>query len=250
MTERPYQYPLDLHFDPTFSCEDFIVSHCNEKAIEWIKRWEEWPNNSLLIVGPSGCGKTHLQHIWQQLTGALSIKAMLCKNSGDTTEEMKGRSFTLSDCQQEGFWEHVASAPAVILDDAHTFMGDPEQEEMLFHLLNTLRSQEKAFLIAATHSPTLWGVTLPDLASRLNALMLVHIDAPDDTLIRQLFVKQMGDQHLDVPAEVVEYLILRMERSYSAIRSMVTTLCALNLSNHQRITVPLARQALAHLTTQ
>ena len=52
----------------------------------------------------------------------------------------------------------------------------------LFHLLNLAREERAFVLITARSAPATWRVELPDLASRLRALPVVALAAPDDAL--------------------------------------------------------------------
>ena len=54
------QLILDLPYRPAQGREDFLVAACNEAAVAWIERPEDWPNGLLVIHGPGGSGKTHL----------------------------------------------------------------------------------------------------------------------------------------------------------------------------------------------
>ncbi len=68
----------------------------------------------------------------------------------------------------------------LVVEDADRVAYD---EKALFHLLNLAR--EKGLYRAASRresAPSRWGVALPDLTSRLNAVPAVEIGAPDEAL--------------------------------------------------------------------
>ncbi len=85
---------------------------------------------------------------------------------------------------------------------------------------------------------------MKDLASRLNAAPQAGIGAPDDALIAAVLVKQFADRQLKVDAEVISFMLTRMERSFEAARVMVAAIDALALEQRRNITVPLVRQVL------
>ena len=45
------------------------------------------------------------------------------------------------------------------------------------------------FLFTARTAPTIWPVIIPDVASRLRALPVVTLAAPDDAMLRGVIVK-------------------------------------------------------------
>ena len=55
-------------------------------------------------------------------------------------------------------------------------------EKALFHLLNLARENRLFVLLTAQSAPSRWGISLPDLLSRLNAVPAVEIGAPDEAL--------------------------------------------------------------------
>jgi hypothetical protein len=91
----------------------------------------------------------------------------------------------------------------------------------------------------------MWDTRLPDLRSRLTATPHVEIGEPDDHLIGNLIMKLLGDRGVAVPPELPQYLIPRIERSYVAVQQVVDALDRAALSHHRRITVAMAKRALA-----
>jgi chromosomal replication initiation ATPase DnaA len=65
---------------------------------------------------------------------------------------------------------------------------------------------------------------VPDLASRLRALPVVALEAPDDALLRAVIVKLFADRQLAVDESLVAYLATRIERSFKAARAAVSAL--------------------------
>ena len=57
-------------------------------------------------------------------------------------------------------------------------------------------------------------------------------------------MKMFADQQIDVGAEVISYLVNRMERSFEAARLLVDRLNNASLATKRRITVPLAREVI------
>ena len=116
--------------------------------------------------------------------------------------------------------------------------------EELFHAWNDAQARRKPLLIIADAAPPAWAIKLPDLRSRLAATPQLEIGPPDDRLLGQLIVKLLGDRGIASPAELPDYLVPRIERSYVSAIMIVDILDRVMLSHHRRMTVPLARRAL------
>jgi hypothetical protein len=123
--------------------------------------------------------------------------------------------------------------------------AEDHEEEALFHAWNEAQSSRRPLLIVADAPPPLWEVSLPDLRSRLAATPHVALGDPDDRLIGDLIVKLLGDRGVAVPPEVPAYVVPRIERSYLAVQQAVAALDRAVLSHHRRMTVAMARRALA-----
>lgn len=126
-----------------------------------------------------------------------------------------------------------------LFDDAHQ-----HDEEALFHAWNDAQERRRPLLIISDLPPPAWEIALPDLRSRLSATPHVTIGEPDDALIGNLIVKLLGDRGIAAPPDLTEYLLPRIERSYVAVQQIVDLLDRAVLSNHRRMTVPMARDAL------
>jgi hypothetical protein len=122
--------------------------------------------------------------------------------------------------------------------------AEDHSEEALFHAWNEAQATRRPLLMIADAPSPAWQVKLPDLRSRLAATPHVSIEEPDDALIGDLVTKLLADRGILVPPELGEFLIPRIERSYLAVQRVVEVLDRFALSQHKRITVPMARRAL------
>lgn len=120
-------------------------------------------------------------------------------------------------------------------------------EEALFHAWNRAQERRRPLVIVADAPPPAWRVALPDLRSRLAATPHVRVAEPDEALAGQLIEKLCHARGLAAPPELVRYLVPRIERSYLGVNRAVDALDELALQRRQRLTVPLARRALAEL---
>lgn len=219
------QLALDLGHRPALGREDFLVAPSNEVAVAWIDRWATKPWPMLAIHGPAGSGKSHLVRVWQSQSQA----RLLAHGELDGLDPLA----------------LTAGSPALALDDADAALAaDPARQEALLHLYNAVVERRGHLLLTARAAPRDWPVTLPDLRSRLRAVQTARLGMPDEALIEALLVKLFADRQIAVPAEVVRYLLPRIERSFAAVRDLVDRLDRAALGAKRAITVPLARAVL------
>jgi chromosomal replication initiation ATPase DnaA len=126
-----------------------------------------------------------------------------------------------------------------LFDDAES-----HDEETLFHAWNEAQERRKPLLLIADAPPPSWNIALPDLRSRLSATPNISIGDPDDALLGNLVVKLLRDRGIATPANLAEYLVPRIERSYVAVQQIVELLDRAMLSRHRAMTVPMVRAAL------
>ncbi|MEP1029665.1 MAG: DnaA/Hda family protein, partial [Alphaproteobacteria bacterium] len=210
------QIPIPFEHRPALQRDDYLVTPANAEAVAWIDRWPDWPGPLLAVWGPEGCGKSHLAQVFLARTG--------------------GRLLTVPDAAV------VETGGAYVLEDLDRIPS--LDEEALFHLFNALKSAEGRILVTARTAPARWSIALPDLTSRLKGSPAVEITAPDDALLAALLVKHFSDRQLRVDAEVVAYMVPRMNRTFQAAADLVAAIDAEALARKRAVTVPLVRKVL------
>ncbi|MEL7114690.1 MAG: DnaA/Hda family protein [Pseudomonadota bacterium] len=218
------QLTFDLPNETALGRGDFYVSPANAAAVEAIQSWHDWPQGKLILVGPEGAGKTHLAHVWATMVAGQIVRA----------------------ADVSGQVETLAHQP-VVVEDADGIAGDRAAEEALFHLHNLALADGVPVLITAAKPPARWGLRLPDLASRMQGSALVSLAAPDEPLLTALLVKLFADRQLTLEADVLGYLVPRMERSFAAAGQLVAAIDQAALVRHRRITKRLAGEVLDKL---
>ncbi len=216
------QIPLELDHQPSYALEDFLVAGSNEAAFSMLDSWPEWPHHAVALVGPEGSGKSHLGRSWALRVGA----HMLAQDD---------KAVTLKD------------QSCIFIEDADAINYD---QDCLFHLFNWAKETDGHLLFTARSAPTLWNVDLPDLRSRLATLPVTYISSPDDLLLSAIFIKLFSDRQLQVDLTLVDYLLPRMERSFSGALRLVDALDKAALAKKARITKILARDVLQTMAVE
>jgi chromosomal replication initiation ATPase DnaA len=199
MPALPRQLALALDHAESYAREDFLSGPCNAGPLELIECWPDWPASAIALVGPEGSGKTHLATIWADVAGARVISAHALNEQGIRPALATG---------------------ALVIEDAAAIAD----ERALFHLINLAREESVFLLFTARTVPSLWPAAIPDVLSRLRAMPVVTLQAPDDAILRAVIVKLAADRQLPFDESLVSYLSTHIERSYAAARAAVIAL--------------------------
>jgi len=129
----------------------------------------------------------------------------------------------------------------VLLEDADRAQDD----ELLFHLINMAGEDGGALLITARTPPSAWPANLPDLRSRLNAMTVAELPAPDDVILEAVLRKLFRERYIEPTDDLIAYLMRRIERSGPAALAIVERLDEAAAEGEQRaVSRALARQFL------
>lgn len=207
------QIRLPLKGELPEDADSFVVSECNRATFVALEDWPNLIGGVMAICGPAGSGKSRLAGMWAQRVGAVAL-------NGDEAAlidplELEGRP--------------------VLLDRAMD-----ADDETLFHLINLAQAPGGAMLMVSRPAPSAWHVDLPDLRSRLDAVISVPIEAPDDPVLAAMLEARFAERGIRPAPDVVPYLLRRIDRSAAAAAAVVEALDAL----HRPVTRSLAREAL------
>ena len=219
MITTPEQLVFELPHRTAMGLEDFLVSRSNEAAVDLVDRWPDWPIGAAVIAGAKGSGKTHLANVWLSRANGKAFEASAI--SRDTVPA-------------------VAASGAVLIEDIQR----ASDEAALFHLLNLVREQRLQILLTTDTAPGDLPITLPDFRSRLKALPLATIEPPDDALLRAVLVKLFADRQLTVEPQLVDYVLVRMERSMLAAERFVAAADRRARALQRRVTRAIAAATL------
>jgi chromosomal replication initiation ATPase DnaA len=163
-------------------------------ALAALRRWREWPGGQLAVSGEAFSGKTRLARWWAGQAGAAVVSgAALARAQMD---EISALSFS-----------------GLAVDDADA----PADGLGLLAALNLCRDRGLPVLLTGAGEPVTWQKAPPDLVSRLRAMPVTHVDAPDDESLSLRLKEECALRRLNLPEESVAYLVQRMERSWHAI---------------------------------
>ncbi|HHL20111.1 MAG TPA: chromosomal replication initiator DnaA [Aliiroseovarius sp.] len=221
----PRQLPLELPPKDSRTRGDFLAAPSNALALASIEGWQDWPGAGMLLIGPEGAGKSHLARLWADLSGAALLGA----------------------ADLAGLDPGVPPDRPLAVEDAALIAGDATGEEALFHLYNAMAAGPHKLLLTARQPVRDWGLTLPDLVSRLATLPVTAIAPPDEALLAAVLVKLFDDRQIPVSPRIIDYLVARMERSLAMAQRLVAEIDRHALSEKRPVGLGMAREALKAL---
>ena len=219
--------------------EDFLAG-TNQAAIDSIRELIERrlparpveTGSHIFLRGPEGSGKTHLLNASCNLAQAMGFRAFYMAMSG------------LPDMAADGLagLEHM---DLVCLDDVHTVAGNTAWEGAVFHCFNRLRESRRHLVVSSSIPLPSLPLRLPDLASRLAWGLQLALEPLDDEGKAEVLRRKGAAQGIDLPPDVIRYLMSRGSRNLSALLGKLEAIRMAALKAKRRITVPLAREVLA-----
>lgn len=219
----PQQLSFDLPVRTALGRDDFFVSPANAVAVATMDAPLAWPGGKLVLCGPAGSGKTHLTHVWAEQAGATVLAA---------------RDLHESDVPA------LAQGP-VAIEDVPRIADRPAAQNALFHLHNLILAEGHRLLLTGRRAPSHWGLSLPDLQSRMQGAHVASLAAPDDALLAAVLAKLFNDRQITPKPDVIPYLLLHMDRSFEAAAIIVERLDRAALVQGRTVSRPLAVRLIA-----
>jgi chromosomal replication initiation ATPase DnaA len=231
MGDEELNSPTQLYFDlpvrEAFEKEDFLLSHSNEEAANWINKWPQWGDHThcLIIYGLPGCGKTHLSYVWQKITDAKTISAT----------KLQEIEFLRND------------GAIYIVEDVDETMLMAKDEEVFLHLYNWAKERNGYLLLTAKEHPKNWNLNLADLKSRVLSSPAIRIKSPGTELLQAVIIKQFNDRQIYLSQKVLKYIMLHTERSFETVRILIQIVDTLSLTEKKKVSISLVKRALEQM---
>ena len=213
------QLLLDFNYKQNFKDDDFYVGQSNFYPFQLINEWPKWEKNFLNISGEKYSGKTHL------------INIFLKKFTG-----VKINSYLLNDENLKSIKHHQN----IVLEDLNL-----EVNEKLVYTLFNIIDQDNKFLLITSNKPIAEiNFKLNDLRSRTKNCILAKIENPDDELMFALILKNLSDRQIILDKKLINFIIKRVERSYSKIFEFIYKIDKISLKKKKSIDFKIINEAL------
>ncbi|MBD1148280.1 MAG: DNA replication protein [Pelagibacteraceae bacterium TMED201] len=210
---------IKFNYDQNFTDDDFYVSKSNEHIFLLLNKWPKWEKNFLNIVGEKFSGKTHLSNIFIKKFKGLKLDSRSLKND---------------DLLKIKIHENI------VLED----LDENIDEKLLYTLLNIVDLDNKYIIVTSSIPIVDIKFSLTDLKSRTTNFLLHNIEKPDDNLIFALILKNLSDRQISIDKKLIDFIIKRIDRSYSKIFDFIYKVDELSLKKKKPIDLKIIKEVL------
>ena len=210
---------IKFDYDKNLSNDDFVISKSNKHIFEFLDMWPKWEKNFINIIGEKLSGKTHLTNIF--------IK----KNKGIKIE---GKSLNNDHLKKIKIYENI------ILEN----LTSDVDENLLYSFLNLIDQNNKYIIITSLIPIVYIDFKLNDLKSRTKNFLLLNINKPDDELVFAIILKNLSDRQILLDKKLINYIIKRIDRSYSKIHEFIYKIDQLSLKKRKSIDLNIIKEVL------
>jgi len=202
-----------------FSYDDFYVSESNFFAFNLIDKWPKWEKNILNVYGEKFSGKSHLSNIFVKKNKAIKLDEKVINQ--DVLKKFK-------------IYQNI------IIDNFTNNIN----EEILYSLFNLIDQDNKYLIINSEKPINEIKFTFNDLTSRSKNCLFAKIEKPDDDLMFALILKNFSDKQIVIDKKIIDFIIKRIDRSYSKIFEFIYKLDELSLKKKKPINLKTIKELL------
>ena len=210
---------IKFDYDKNFKNDDFYLSKSNKHVFDFLNIWPKWERNFVNVSGEKLSGKTHLINIFLQ------------KNKGIKFE---GKSLQTDDLKKIKIYKNI------VIEN----LSSEVNEKLLYSLFNLIEQDNKFIIVTSSKPIVNIDYELNDLKSRAKNFILLNIEKPDDELIFAIILKNLSDRQISLDQKFIEFIIKRIERSYSKIYDFIYKIDQLSLKKKKSIDFKILKEVL------
>ena len=209
---------IKFDYDKNFKNDDFYLSKSNKHVFDFLHIWPKWERNFVNVTGEKLSGKTHLMNIFLQ------------KNKGIKFE---GKSLLNDDLKRIKIYENI------VIEN----LTSDVDEKLLYSLFDLIEQDNKFIIVTSTIPIVNISFDLKDLKSRAKNFILLNIEKPDDELIFAIILKNLSDRQISLDDKFIQFIVKRIERSYSKIFDFIYKIDQLSLKKKNRLILKLLKKS-------
>ena len=213
------QLIIKFDYEKNFRDDDFYVSNSNKHIFSLLDHWPKWEKNFLNISGEKFSGKTHLVNIF--------------------IKKFKGIKFDAKNLKSEDL-KKVKIHQNIVLEDINSNVD----EKLIYSLFNIIDLDNKYIIVTSSIPIVNIHFSLADLKSRTKNFLLQNIEKPDDELMFALILKNLSDRQISINKRLIDFIIKRIDRSYSKILDFIYKVDELSLKRKKPIDFKMIKEIL------
>ena len=235
----------NLHLNPRFRFEEFIVGSCNQFAHAAARAVAAAPSkhyNPLFIYGGSGMGKSHLLHaiahrVLEQYPG---MRVVLTTAERFVNEMVQ----CIRKDRMSSFHAHYRTADVLLIDDVHSIAGKERTQEEFFHTFNELYEHQKQIVLTSDQMPKNTHGLVDRLRSRFEWGLMVDVQPPDLETKRAILDKKAEQEGIALPDDVRIFVATKTRSNVRELEGAWTKLVAYSSVTNAPMTMAMAQQVL------
>ena len=197
--------------------ENLIRDKSNSNVLNFLNKFPNWETKLINIVGEKKSGKSFILQLFRKKNQFNYIS-----NKEDFEKK----------------YDELFLVDKLILD------GFQINEDKFFSLINHFILHKKYLIISSREPLTMLEIKLLDLKSRLKEFLLIEIQNPSDDLIYSLILKYFSDNQIVIKKDLVEYIVKKVDRSYSSIEKFLLKLNDQSIIKKKKIDYKLINEVL------
>ena len=213
------QQIIKFDHEKNLTNEDFYLSKSNKHIFELLNNWPKWEKNFLNINGEKFSGKSHLVNIF--------------------IKKFRGIRFDAHQLDDSKLKE-IKIHQNIVLEN----LDNTIDEKLFYTLFNMIDLDNKYLIVTSYKSIVDIEFKLNDLNSRAKNFLLQSIEKPDDDLVFALLVKNLSDRQISIEKKLINYVIKRIDRSYSKIFEFIYKIDEMSLKKKKSIDLKIVKEVL------
>jgi len=117
-------------------------------------------------------------------------------------------------------------------------------ERLIYSLFNIIDQDNKYLIINSLIPINQINFDLEDLKSRANNCLFAKIEKPDDELMFALILKNFSDRQIIIDKKLIDFIIKRINRSYSKISEFIYKIDEISLKKKKPIDLKTIKEVL------
>ena len=210
---------IKFSYEKNLTNQDFYISKSNKHIFDFLEMWPKWNKKFLNIIGEKFSGKTHLTNIFLKKFKGIKFETQRLNNN--ILKEIK-------------IYENI------VLEN----LNKDIDENLLYTLINIVEQENKYLIITSNTAIVEIDFKLEDLKSRLKNFILQKIEQPDDELIFAIILKNLSDRQISMDKKFINYILKRVDRSYSKISDFIYKIDEISLKKKKSIDFKIIKEVL------
>jgi chromosomal replication initiator protein len=198
--------------------------------------------NPLVIYGGVGLGKTHLVHaIGNHVMQTDRNKRVLYVSSEKFTIDFVE---AIQKDRIAEFSNYYRRVDLLIVDDIQFFAGKEKTQDTFFHTFNEIHQLGKQIVLSCDKPPKELKGLNERLISRFQCGLTADVQPPDLETRIAILRKKSGDQGVDLPLPVVEFIALNVTSNIRELEGCLIGLIARSSLEKRPVDLELAKEVI------